>query len=341
MAYDNQASYMKIGVVILLGLAAILGTLFMVGGLGDQKHIMICETYSKKPVSGLSVGSPVNFRGVQVGRVKEILFVGNIYADAAEKDWQTILIRLAFDTRLFGLSDGELETESAEENLRRIREKGLHATVSSSGVTGLSRIELDFPQTPVEDEPISWTPVYPCIPPALSLLDSAADSATRVINQIDRMDLNAGWDNIERMTASAAKVAESVSRFDFAGVSANVLSVSESAKVAVEHMASVDIERVWTNVIATTEASAAFLQKLSALPLEGISSDVRQVTEEASGLVREAHGIIVEEKETLHRILGNLEEASASLRDLAAELRADPSRLIRPAESDRLPETAP
>ena len=191
MASDNQANYARIGFFIIAGIALILGTLVWLGGFGGNKNVFYAETYFPSDVSGLDVGSAVNFRGVHVGSVKEISFVGAKYRPSALEDARKILVRLSFDRRLFHIRRGE----ESEESLKSLVGKGLHATVSASGVTGLSHIELNFPKGKPPKEERSWEPEFTTIPPAPSILQSAADSATQILDQINRMDLLAVWTN--------------------------------------------------------------------------------------------------------------------------------------------------
>ena len=152
MADSIHASYGKIGFAVVAGLVAVIGMLIYIGGLDGKKGVIYAETYSDSPVSGLAVGSDVNMRGVKVGEVKEISFVGSEYEGVAENDIPKIYIRLAIDPRKLRVGAGE----DPEEVLRRIVKKGLHATVASSGITGLSKIELNFPKDGIADQRISW-----------------------------------------------------------------------------------------------------------------------------------------------------------------------------------------
>ena len=259
MAKGKDSSYAKIGFAILFGIAAVSGTLGALGGMGGAKHEFVVETYFVKPVSGLDIGSSVNFRGVKVGAVKQITFVGAEYAACAEADRETILVRMALDARLCRLREDEMA--SMGRLIRGMIAKGIHATVSASGVTGLSRIELDYPQNPPVAADLSWTPTYPCIPPSPSILQSMGDSATKILSQIDRMDFASTWSN----------VVDSV-------VAAKIL-------------------------LGTT----------------GVLLDSQQ-------------GQIVE-------IISNLRSASASLRDFADRVRANPSLLLRDSSPEPLRET--
>ena len=201
MAADNQPNYAKIGLFIIIGAALIVGTLVYLGGFGAGQHEFIAETHFSYPVSGLDVGSAVNFRGVRVGSVRRISFIGAEYDEIGNPhDRRQIYVELALDKRLFRFGGKE---EHVREGLERLVERGLHATVSSSGVTGLSKIELNFPTVPLVDEKISWRPQYIVIPPAPSILQSAADSVTQILDQLNHMDFVAAWSNVVEVTGSA------------------------------------------------------------------------------------------------------------------------------------------
>ena len=81
MASDNHASYTRIGLTVVIGIAAVVGSLIYLGGMRGRDSEVYAETYYDKSVSGLSVGSAVNFRGVKLGEVREITFVGSKYVE--------------------------------------------------------------------------------------------------------------------------------------------------------------------------------------------------------------------------------------------------------------------
>lgn len=202
MANDNKAGYFRVGLTVFMGALAIVGTLIYIGGMRGRGNVLSVETYYDKPVGGLSVGSPVNFRGVKLGEVCEIAFIGNKY-DVKGLDKSRIYIRMALNRDLIG---GDLDSVAQDkENIRQMIANGLRATVASSAITGLSRIECDFfHDDESERAKISWTPKHLCIPPKVSLLESFSESATKVMNQINRMDLNSFWSNINASVESVS-----------------------------------------------------------------------------------------------------------------------------------------
>ena len=187
----TSANYARLGFFIVLASALVVGAIVWFGGMGGKQYEYLVETYFSDPVSGLDIGSAVNFRGVKVGAVKRISFIAAEYPEAAPEDRQTIWVQLALDRRLIGM-----RSESDDSLIRELVAKGVHATVSASGVTGLSHIEVNFPKSKIKDMRISWTPRSICIPPAPSILQNVADSAQHILDQLNRMDLVDAWTNL-------------------------------------------------------------------------------------------------------------------------------------------------
>ena len=208
MARDNHASYTRIGLTVVVGVVAIVATLIYIGGIRGESNVVYAETYYDKPVSGLSVGSVVNFRGVKIGEVKEVTFVGDVY-DVEGVTSSRIYILMALQCGI--MSQENDEPEEAEAVIRQMIDKaGLRASVTTSGITGLSRIECDYynPENLDPVPPITWTPNHVYIPAKISLLDSFSVAATKVMNQINRMDLNAAWSNLNSAVESLSRTTE-------------------------------------------------------------------------------------------------------------------------------------
>ena len=221
---SNHANYAKIGFTVVIGLVAIVAVLIYLGGAGHS-DITYAETYYDTSVSGLSVGSAVNFRGVKIGEVKEISFVGAVYDGVPWADAQRIYILMAFPRRKIG--------PSAPDRANEFVAKGLRATVTASGVTGLSRIELDLQRNRPPAPKVAWTPRHTYIPSYPSLLDNFSDSATNVMNEMNRMDIASAWSNVSAAVDSAAHAAEGIrTMIDAArsGVDSIVGNVTEAAE---------------------------------------------------------------------------------------------------------------
>ena len=221
---SSHANYAKIGLTVVVGLAAIVAVLVYLGGAGGRADISYAETYYDKSVSGLSVGSAVNFRGVKVGEVKDISFVGAEYEGVPWPDAQRIYILMAFPRHKIG--------PASPDRLDEFVSKGLRATVTASGVTGLSRIELDIQRDRPPAPAVAWRPRNPYIPSYPSLLDNFSDSVTKVMNELNRMDVSSVWSNVSATVESAAHATAGVRTVVDSvrsGIDGMVENVSEAA----------------------------------------------------------------------------------------------------------------
>jgi len=253
MASDNHASYAKIGLTVALGVIAVVATLIYLGGLRGRRNVVLIETYYDKPVTGLSVGSAVNFRGVKIGEVRDISFIGSRYDGVEGEDNSRIYILMSVNAETLDFNATPADIERQIQFL--VRERGMRATVSINGITGLARIEMNLNKG---DEyktvpSVSWAPRHVCVPPKDSLIDSFSVAATKVMNQINKMDLNTFWSNLN----------VSVEKVSYCVETANTVLETRQA----------DTERILENLTATSES----LRQLSAELRQNPSALVRGV----------------------------------------------------------------
>ena len=206
MASDSRANYAKTGFAVIAGFAIVFATLVYFGGCGGRGGEFLAETWYDSSVSGLSVGSEVNLRGVKVGAVKSISFIGVDYPDAAEGDRRKVRIVMAFNGKM-ARPQGDMTPEETTSYFVR---RGMRATVAPNGITGLSKVELNFPAIPPPAEKTSWVSEYPQIPPAPSMLESFADSATKILNHLNEIDFAAVCSNLTSAVDSSACILKEI-----------------------------------------------------------------------------------------------------------------------------------
>jgi hypothetical protein len=189
--------------------------------------------------------------------VREISFVGSKYHIESFGKLR-IYVLMAIDRKALKIRDDI----SIERLLDDLVARGMRVTVSASGITGLSHIECNIHHNAPPPMEISWTPEHYYIPSTVSLLESFSDSATKVMNHLNRMDFKTAWSNVNSSISSLAAMTEGVSRL-----------------------------------------------------IESRSPD-------------------------LERIVENIEETSASIREFADTIKRNPAKLFSDDEPERLPETA-
>jgi hypothetical protein len=232
MSADNKPAYTIIGFTVLAGVAAIVAALVYLGGFGARDTQLLVESYYDHPVSGLSAGSAVNFRGVTVGEVKAIRLAGPHAGDITTADAQRVRMLLALDLRKLGVAD-----RPTDDACRRVIDgfvaRGLRATGSSSGITGLSRVELNILDNPPPPATLSWQPRHPLIPPAPSLMEGFSEAATKMMNRLGKMDFMSVWSNLSSVAASAQRLvanADALVESQRSGVASIVRNIDEAAE---------------------------------------------------------------------------------------------------------------
>ena len=102
----QKTTYLKVGVFVLLCGAALIAGLLYVGADTLRGEVIRVETYINESVQGLSVGSAVLYRGVNIGRVERITFVQAEYPmDPTSKEFERfgryVMVVMALNPRSF------------------------------------------------------------------------------------------------------------------------------------------------------------------------------------------------------------------------------------------------
>ncbi|WP_447987121.1 MlaD family protein [Nitrospira sp. Nam74] len=185
-----KADYFKIGAFILSALAVtVIAIVMLGGGKWFRKHVVYWESYFDESVQGLAVGAPIKYRGVQVGTVDDIAFVGDEYGSKMNKE---DLLRYGRYVVVRG-SATDLAPHLAEEEKKAARlskiTAGLRVRLASQGVTGVVYLEADYldpKEYPVMEPP--WKPRHeyvPSAPSTASLLGAALHNIARTLEKAD------------------------------------------------------------------------------------------------------------------------------------------------------------
>lgn len=196
----SRSLYVRVGALILIGIVLGVGFLLFLTGGGFGRQTMAFETYIQESVTGLEVGAPVRYRGVQIGQVSQVGLVNAEYPPSSRNEameaFQLVLVRLALDPE-------RATIHSTEQAMNAVR-YGLRARLSSQGITGVAYIELDFinpERFPARDLP--WDPSYPVIPAIPSTVAQVQNAAEAVLNRIQQAPLEQLLSDVSAIVATA------------------------------------------------------------------------------------------------------------------------------------------
>jgi len=170
-----------IGAFVVGALALAVGGVLVFGSGSFFTRARPYVMYFPGSVNGLSVGSPVKFRGVQLGQVTDIQLV---FDAAAEDQAPRIPVYVDLDASKI-IVEGTTMQMSDPRVLEEFIKKGLRAQLQSQSlVTGLLFVQLDFfPDTEAVflDPPNSEPPELPTIP---TTLEEAQSAAREIIDEL-------------------------------------------------------------------------------------------------------------------------------------------------------------
>ena len=200
---SQEARYFRVGAFVLGGAGLAVAMLVALAGGQLWRRPVIVETYFAESVQGLEVGSAVKLRGVKLGTVSAIGFVGDAYLLPSEQErvdsaqWVLVHMEIAGDP-----SDRRTVAER-QADLQTLVDHGLRVRLSPLGITGTAFVEADYlDPKKYPPLPISWTPDHLYIPSAPSTMNRLSSAAERVMEHISHIDVEGLLNNLDQLVAN-------------------------------------------------------------------------------------------------------------------------------------------
>jgi phospholipid/cholesterol/gamma-HCH transport system substrate-binding protein len=167
----TPTNHWKLGLFVVVGSTCALAFLIWLGSQSFRKETVRYVSYFDEPVTGLDVGSPVSFRGVRIGNVDDI----DIAPDRRH-------VEVAYDLKVEEIEHLGLAKKRGEHVELRVPDD-VRVQISSSGVTGVKHIKLDYlKNSPVKKLPFPVPENY--IPASASTLKNLEDAVTRALDDL-------------------------------------------------------------------------------------------------------------------------------------------------------------
>lgn len=215
MTAKSEARYFKIGLFVLIGIVLLISFLILLSTSGSWRKPFYVETYFNESVQGLSVGSNVKYRGMTVGHVKEIDFVGNKYSlnptiENAKYN-RYIYVLMSINPSFF---HGFTTQERVQKNLKYAVETGLRVKMALQDLTGGVYLEINFTnpkQNPVL--PIVWEPDYPYIPSTPSTMAKFSENAQQILENLGQVDFKGFINQAQNLVDSTNQLVDRFNHF--------------------------------------------------------------------------------------------------------------------------------
>ncbi|RIL02604.1 MAG: hypothetical protein DCC71_16120 [Proteobacteria bacterium] len=302
---SEEARYVRVGAFVFGGMALVVAGVLLFGGgrLLARKPVLV-ETIFEESVQGLDVGSPVKLRGVQLGTVSEITFVGDVYdvSDAPNplQEGRLVLVRM----ELRPASDHPVAEEHQEERFARLVDAGMRLRMTPLGITGTFFLQADF-LDPAKFPPrkLSFDPDGIYVPSAPSTLTQISGAAERLIARIDALDVEGLLTNFDTLLVT---LNETIGKADVSGARATLGDLLADLR----------------------ETSATARRAVQSANLSGTTEEARRALDQMTATLGRLQRMADASGDDLAVTLDNLRAASENLREASETARAYPSFLL-------------
>ena len=329
-----SGTYLRVGLMLVASVALAVGLVLFLGKSRVTDGVSY-ETYFSETVQGLDIGSPVKFRGVQLGQVSEIALVAAAYPDSpgSVRDVfsRMVMVRFEVDRAKLG------RFPSADDAITA----GLRTRLAAQGITGLAYVELDF----VDPErfpaiAMPWKadrPVIPSMPSTITQIQDAAQALAVRLKDIDIAELAA---SVQRLVNDGRRVLGSADLTQTLTEAAALLRALRAGAEAADVPGLVaDLRQTVATfrnladgpqsrelIVATTKAAERLGETVTRLPalIAGLEAAVRRVNNATTDAQSE-----------LLPALRDARAAAANLRDTSETLRRNPASILLGAPPPR------
>ena len=317
----NRANPTAIGAFVIGALALAIGAVLLLGVGNLFKSNVEMVAFFPGSVNGLSVGAPVKFKGVEIGRVQKIL----ISVDEAYRTDFHIPVFFELDPEKMTRQGAPVTPESLRDKklLRSLYDSGLRAQLEAESlVTGVLYVELDIhPNTPYklqlsEDSKLREIPTLP------TTLEQATGAIKEIFDKLEEVDFGG---LVMSVNETVKEINTLVSSPELNSVAKNLNTLLGDADSAVSDISGLvrsargKVDDVAESVEKTMQGSRATLSKI-----DGTLTEAQKTLSSVSGLIQPESGLLYQLDETL----SSLREAARSVRQLADSLDRNPSALV-------------
>ncbi len=256
----------RIGLFVLAGALLLIGALFAMGLKTYFGQSEVFETVVTGKVENLSVGALVKLRGVTIGKVSSIEFIGTEYPEFRE---QYVLVQFEIPKgRVWGA-----ETNRIQQMLDAEVVRGLRARVQGQGFLGANILALEYVEPKLYPvEPIPWTPKHYYIPSAPSQFNHLLASLEKNLLRVEDLDLAELLDRAKTLIDAANRLAVNVNEVDFKQLGTNATSLivefRETSRGLQRTLADVQTAVNGADLPALSRDTAALEAKLSGAAVE-------------------------------------------------------------------------
>jgi ABC-type transporter Mla subunit MlaD len=296
---STKGNNFKIGIFVLIGLFILIAALFAFGARSAWQKKTSFETYVPGDVEGLSVGSAVKYRGVQVGKVTKIGFTWTEYPGHADTPYVVVQFQIRDEILPDPVED------DAGEKLKEVVKKGLRARVKGQGITGISILSLEIldpRQNPAIE--VAWEPRNYYIPSAESQFSQMLASIDKSLRSLEKLDFAELSRSLDHDLKGAGRLLDQLERVNIARLEANADGLLTDLRASNDKLQKLldqtqsslkgmkldvvagDADKLLSELRVTVSKLQPILANLDTGPFSETLVNARQATEQLNDLLR-------------------------------------------------------
>ena len=297
---SRRASPTAIGAFVVGAVALIVAGMLVFGSGQFFRHPLRYALFFDTSVEGLSVGAPVQFRGVKIGQVARI-----------EARWGTQWIEVVIDVDPRSLLVGKTHSveELVQEVEKSIKESGLRAQLRTlSLLTGQLFVAIDlFPNSEIKLTGLDRSlPEVPVVPTTLQIFSERAE---RLMDTLASLPL-------PQLIESTAQAVEGINKV----VNAEFPRVMLRASSVLGHTD--DIVRTLSDQEGPLLASAKETLDSTRAAVTEVSRDAHQLLARLDADAQTLNALLQDAQRMVQKTEGEIGSLGASVRGTAEEARA-------------------
>lgn len=304
----RKHDYFKLGLFVIIGTCMLAAVVIVLGAGRYFTTSYTIETYFDESINGLEIGSPVKLRGVKIGRVANIDFVGNHYNNIHENGRRYVYVTCDINQDLFK----EFGKDNFKEEIAKEVKRGLRVLPTTLGLTGQLFLNLVYADPDNgKTLKVDWTPEYayiPSEPSTMSRIEKAITTISKTIGSIKQKDI----EGIIKDVKSIVGGIDNFMKTEGGQKAGNrILGILEETKKALAR----------TNDLLADPAAESLIPE-TAGAIAGINRIVNESGDDIIGAAKEARGAIASFKKAADVLAKNLSDPrmDKAMSDLAPTL---------------------
>jgi len=159
-------------------------------------------------VRGLQVGAPVEYRGIRLGTVKNVISMLNIGTNGNASE-RRIPVIISIEPARIGLDDNQQSIDKISRLLEQETQQGLKASLKSGSLlTGSLFVDLDYYQADLGLESIEQSNGFTVIPSVAGSLAQIEQKVFSILDKFEQMPINLTIESINKMLLNANSTME-------------------------------------------------------------------------------------------------------------------------------------